>query len=363
MKKTLVALLVIILVGGGFFIFTGKDATDIVKNSSKSSGSSATSSSESGTTTPGSPGVDPNSGYSDGGTEGYEDPVDKPAAQVYASADQAITAVQNAAKDYDDIVLEQFVEPGEDCTWCESFYSQLTSLMKQPDISEDERAYYSEILAISGKPEHIQTLISAIEESGDSEDADIYAESLELTIGGDDTVKLLTQYVESDNELLQESAVAAITNQGSELAARTLYEHTKKVGDPDGYYSLGIGLAELIPDQETLPYLQELASKRDEYSHLSMKALMNYGHEGLVMVMDTLISSPNRDFDKEAIVDLSDHYVYEESDEAYLDGVQKEHSDNEVIVGFIDDLREIGQMDKELDEEDDLDDESYDDEE
>ena len=91
----------------------------------------------------------------------------------------------------------------------------------------------------------------------------------------DDVVTELSGYVNSNNELLQESAVAAITNQGSKLAAETLYKHTVEKGDADGYYSLGIGLGELIPDDETLPYLNELVSKRDKYSHLAVKALLN----------------------------------------------------------------------------------------
>lgn len=352
MNKLTISVIIVLLVAGGFYFFAGQDAGEYIgqradsgSSSSKGDSGSSVKSSDFGSGSNLESGTLP----VDRAGEGFRDEEDQPAAQVYKTADEALAAVQNGAKDYDDIILEQFVEPGEDCTWCASFYDSLTSLMKQEDISEDDRAYYSEILAISGKSENIKTLIDAIEEAGETESADIYAESLELTIGGDDTVELLAQHLESENELLQESSVAAITNQGSRLAAETLYEHTKKMGDPDGYYSLGIGIAEMIPDQETLPYLQELASQRDEYSHLSFKALLNYGHEGLVKAFDVLVTSPNAEFDKQLILDAADHASFEEASEPYLNEMIKTHGDKQVVVDLANEIKEIFTLDEELD--------------
>ena len=185
----------------------------------------------------------------------------KPAAQVYSNADDALKAVLAGAKDYDDLVLEQFTLPGEDCTWCPQFYKSVKDLLADQTITADQRSYYSEILAVSGSVDNLSTLVDGIKNAPSKEAADSFAEALELTIGKDDVVQFLSEHLSSTNETLREASVAAVTNQGSRLAAETLYKNTVERGDPDGYYSIGSGLGELVPDEETLPYLQELALK------------------------------------------------------------------------------------------------------
>jgi hypothetical protein len=275
---------------------------------------------------------------------------DRPAAEVYASLDEALAAVKQGALDYDDIVLEQFVEPGEDCTFCPALYKEVAILMKNPGATEDERAYYSELLAISGKKENIETLIDSIRTADDPDAADIYAESLELTIAGDDTVRYLSEFLEDKNELLQEASVAAITNQGSRLAAETLYEHTLQKGDADGYYDIGIGLGEFIPDEEALPYLQEITLKRDQYSHLAVKSLLNYGYDGLVIVFDALTNSANADFDKKMLEDAIDHVGYEEESEALAREILK-NNPSPIAKEFAQEILDGFELDAELDEE------------
>jgi hypothetical protein len=236
----------------------------------------------------------------------------RPASQVYASADEAFDAIIAGAKDYDDLILERFTQPGPDCTWCDDLYAKVTEKLLAADSTEDEKAYLGELLAISGRVENVQTLIQAVQDAGETDNADIFAESLELTIGGDDVVELLKQYLQSPNELLQESVVAAVTNQGSKLAAETLYQHTIEKADPDGYYSLGIGLGEFIPDEEALPFLSELVKKRDEYSHLAVKSLLNQGADGLKYVLEELSTSPNPDGDRKMLQDAVDHITYDD---------------------------------------------------
>jgi len=92
--------------------------------------------------------------------------------------------------------------------------------------------------------------------------------------------------MESTNETIQEASIAAVTNQGTRLAAELLYNQTQKAGDPDGYYSRGIGLGEFIPDPDAIPYLQELVKKQDQYSPLAVKALINSGTDGLRLVLN-----------------------------------------------------------------------------
>ena len=79
-----------------------------------------------------------------------------------------------------------------------------------------------------------------------------------------------------------------------------------------------IGLAELGPSEETLPYLQEIALKRDQYSHLAVKSLINGGQPGLQIVFDILNNSKDSEADKRLLQDAIDHVNYDEETEAFL---------------------------------------------
>lgn len=252
--------------------------------------------------------------------EGEEAVPDKPAAQVYTSAEEALKAVKQAAANYDDIILEQFTKPGPDCSWCESFYKSLREAVMVPDTSDDEKSYYSELLAISGRPENVSMLVDSIRSLGDNEKSDIFAEALELTVGGEDVVNFLGDQLSSttDNDLLKESLIAALTNQGGRKAAELLYKQTSLAGDAEGYYPLGIGLGEFVPDDEAMPFLQDLVRRRDQYSHLAVKALLNNGVDGLKLVFDELSSGKNADFDKSMLKDAQDHVNYDEESENFL---------------------------------------------
>ena len=351
--KQVVLLLVAVAIGvGTWFYFQGESGEELTFELDKNKLESASQSSQSdnGTTggntvTTSMEGLAPTKDEED-----FEEYDDRPAAEIYKTLDEALEAVKKGAADYDDIILEQFVEPGEDCGFCPQFYKDVTALMKDPNASEDEKAYYSELLAISARLENIETLVDSIRSANDEDSADIYAESLELTIGNDDIVSYLSGFLEDDNELLQESAVAAVTNQGSVLAAKTLYEHTVDLKDPDGYYEIGIGLGELIPDEGTLPYLQELTLKRDDYSHLAVKSLLNYGYDGLVIVFEALANSDDSEFDQKMLTDAIDHVGYEEETEQYVKDILAKNPPK-VVKDFAQDIVDGFKLDAELDAE------------
>ncbi len=307
MKKVLLVILLLAVAIGGLTLMKSRD--------SKQTGDAAVASNE------GAKSVNQDLKLADDLDAPGDDDIefdDRPAAQVYASADEAYEDILKGAEDYDDIVLERFTQPGPECQWCDALYARITEKLADPDLNEDELTYLGEVLAISGRVENIQTLVQGVIEGGDTEKADIYAESLELTLGDDKVVEFLKGYIESSNELLQESVVAAVTNQGSPFAAETLYEHTIAHSDPDGYYSLGIGLGEFIPDQEAMPYLMELAKKRDEYSHLAVKAMLNEGPNGLQSVLEILSTSEGADAEKNLLQDAIDHIMYDEESIALL---------------------------------------------
>ena len=67
-----------------------------------------------------------------------------------------------------------------------------------------------------------------------------------------------------------------------------------------------------------MPYLQQIMNKRDPYSHLAVKALLNGGLPGLKIVLDSLNGSKDPDFDRKMLKDAKDHVSYDEETEAYL---------------------------------------------
>jgi hypothetical protein len=323
MKKFLPIIILVALAAAAWFFSTTRDRASKTGETGEGAGVSATSSAravggDTGTNQQGenaqgvsSPAADDMDGAVDVGVQ--------PASVAYKSADEALEAVKKGAIDYDDAVLEQFTQPGDDCTWCPEFYKGLREMVSASGVSPDQLSYYSELLAISGRMENIQALVDGIKSPASEEQAQAFAEALELATGKDNIVQFLGEQLSSTDDRLRESAVAAITNQGTRLAAELLYKHTTERGDPDGYYSQGIGLPEFIPDEESMPYLQELVSKRDQYSHLAVKSLFNAGLGGIKMVFNSMSSSKDTDGDRALLKDAIDHINYEEDVERYLE--------------------------------------------
>jgi hypothetical protein len=242
----------------------------------------------------------------------------RPATEVYKSAEEALEAVKKGSLDYDDLVLEQFTSLG-DCKWCDGFYKSLQEQMLSPTSTPDQQSYFAELLAVSGRVDNVKTLVESIKNAPSQAVADAYSEALELASGKDDVVTYLGNELESSpNDNLKEALIAAVTNQGSRLAASILYKQAVESGSPDGYYSLGIGLGELIPDEDAIPYLQDVMLKRDQYSHLAVKSLLNGGIDGLRMVFDALTNSKDPEFDRQMLKDAVDHVNYDPDVEVYL---------------------------------------------
>ncbi len=267
--------------------------------------------------------------------DGFSDAELKPAVEVYKTAEDALTAIKNGAKKYDDLILEQFTSIG-DCEWCDKFYGSVKDLLLNATATPDEKSYYAELLAISGRVDNIAFIVDSAKSAKSEAEADQFLEALELSVGKDDVVSYLGTQLDTSkiSQNLKESLVAAITNQGSRLSAETLYKHTVANGDPDGYYSLGIGLGELIPEEEAFPFLQEQMLKRDQYSNLAAKSLLNSGLPGLKLVVDAISNSKNPDFDRQMLKDAPDHIAYDEEVESYLKTVIGSSKD-EVTLEFV----------------------------
>ncbi len=263
----------------------------------------------------------------------------RPAADVYASADEAFAAVMKGSKDFDDSILEQFTEPSPDCSWCPQFYTSVREIVTNPGTSQDQKSYFAEVLAISGRVENIQTLVDSIKNARSSSDADVYAEALELSLGNNEVTQFLGDQLSTTNDTLRESAVAAITNQGSLEAVEILSKHVQERGDPDAYYSIGIGPGELIPNEDALPKVQELVQKRDQYSPGWAKSMVNAGLPGLTMLFDQLDTSNNIESDRALVKDIIEHVNYEDGLTALLDRVESQNK-NPVALDLAQKIRQ-----------------------
>lgn len=350
MKKIIIIALLLAIVSGAYF-FSGTDSGETaVTNKAKQltqrlqddlSGKSPDS--------PALPGQDNSAKEYD--VEEMMEFDERKASEVYHTADEALTAIKQAALEYDDLVLERFSNIGEGCAWCPDFYAAVKDMLLSPSVDSDQKSYYAEVLAVSGDINNIKTLVDATLNAPNSENAEIFAEALEISNLDEDGLLMLKEHLNSSNPTLQEATVAAFTYQGSRLAVETLYQKTLDNGDPDGYYSLGIGLGEVIPDPESIPLLQEVMSKRDQYSHLAVKALLNGGLPGLMIVFDGLNVSSNPTFDKENLLkDAIDHVSYDEQTENYLQQ-QIQSSKNPVAVEFAKEILKDFELEDEFEEE------------
>lgn len=247
-----------------------------------------------------------------------EDFDDRPATERYKTADEALKAIKDAAVDYDDLVLDQFTMPGENCSWCDSVYASVKDLLLASDTKADQKSFYAEILAVSGRVENLKTLVDAIKNSKNQDEKDSFAEALELSVGKEDAVKYLGEQLNDSDQTLKESSVAALTNQGSRLAVETLFNHTVTTGNSEGYYQLGIGVGEMVPDEEAWPFLQQKALQKDAYSHLAAKALLNVGLEGVKMVADLYGNSDDPEFAKKVLEGAKDHVAFDDETIEYL---------------------------------------------
>jgi spore coat protein CotF len=274
----------------------------------------------------------------------------KPASVAYQNADEALNAIKKGAGDYDDSILEQFTTPGEDCTFCDQLYTDLKSLVNSSSAKNEEKAYYAEILAISGRVDNVKALVEGFKNASTTENKELFSAALELTTGKEDVVKYLGDELKTDNPDLKESLVAAMTNQGGSTAFETLFQNIVDSKNSDGYYSMGIGPAEMILDEQGLTKAKEYAMKRDEYSPLAIKAMLNSGLQGLKSVIDILESSNDDASNDKLIQGAIDHIGYDEQTEKYLK--EKANSSNPKVRQLAEDtLRDYANQEEELNQE------------
>ena len=322
MKKILPVLVVILAAIGIGYNFISKDQSPsssvVTANTTPFPTIASSANGATGDTTAANVGSDDDlSLEGDKDSSGVIDDV-KPAAVAYKNADEALAAIKKGAADYDDQILEQFTNPGDDCTFCTQLYGDLKDLLGAASTKNEEKAFYAEILAISGRVDNVKNLVDGYKASASTENKEVYSAALELVTGKDDVVKYLGSELATDNPDLRESVVAAMTNQGGSLAFDTLFKHVISTNNPDGYYSIGAGPGEMILNDEGLAKAQEYAQKRDAYAPLAVKAMLNSGMQGIKYVMDIVASSNDVKSNDQLLAGAVDHVGYDEQVEAYF---------------------------------------------
>ena len=339
MKKLLVLLLILVICVALYFFLQNKNIANQDNNTTKEQVTAQDSDTQDAKDE-----TEDENGTDESETEDVietEEEVDvHPAVDVYKSADEALQAVRKAALSYDDAVLEQFYMIGN-CAWCTKFYEDIKGLMNDKSLSNDERGYYAELLSTSGKKENIESLVGASLNAKDETEKDIFTEALELANLSNESLNYLKEeYKTLTDEDVKEATIAAISNQGTKDAIEILYDITKSLGDAKGFYDQGIGLGEVVPEDSAFPILDEIASKRDEYSHLAVKAMLNGGIEGTKRVIDILANSkdPQGDIKGLDLEKAADHVLFDDETKAYLEGIQ---NPNEAQKYFIDEVIRI----------------------
>lgn len=348
MKKTLI-LIALGMALGSYFYFTSNMGT----NSPANEASKPPTSSSANNTSENNAGTIPNADGSTTNPELAQEDLeysDKLASEIYKTSQEALDSVKKAALTYDDNVLQQFMNLG-DCSWCDSLYTSVKDLMNDTSLPNDQRSFYAELLATSGKIENVKSIIAALETAKTTEEKELFAESLELALGGDDLVKTLADYMKSSDDTIKESSIAAVSNQGTRLAAEMLYKNAVESNNPDGYYSLGIGLGEMVPHEDVYPYLQEQLAKKDDYSNLAVKALLNAGLPGLQIVFDALAGSKDSALDEKILKDAADHIVFDEETKQYLTAMA-EKSPNAVLKRLAQEKLKEFESEEQADEQD-----------
>ena len=320
MKKVVIAAVGLSVLTIGAYVVLGPG------NSNTGTGTQTSGSGAIGTGTSGSTGIVTGKSTKQGDLtdgvaadqSGNGDTPTRPATELYKTAAEALDAIRKASVDFDDAVLDQFTMLPEDCAWCNDLYASLRGMAFEDGLSENQRRFYADILAVSGRTENAAALIKRIESSPPDKDEEVfdYADALGMVAGNDAFMKFLGEHLATKDEILKKGLISGLTNQGTAVALEQVYNGMKAEGDTGKKYDGATGLDAAVPLPDAFPFLKEVAGKRDEYSHLAVDALFNSGAEGARAVFDMLRASKDPQADKAMLKDAIRHVFFDEETEA-----------------------------------------------
>ncbi|MCS6962101.1 MAG: hypothetical protein NZT61_06335 [Deltaproteobacteria bacterium] len=256
----------------------------------------------------------------------------KQASERYQNPEEALKALKEASKNYDLEFIESFTLPNN-CAWCGDFYEKLKHEVLTANLSSEEKSFYAEILAVSGKPESLEFLVQAYLNSKSDSDKEAFLNAIELTVANDEIIDWLAENVnrQSNDPGLRDSILAALTNQDSVKAVEHLYDILVKQEDPERDAQKGIGLSECVPPDEALPFLVDKLKDTDSRFQVYVaSAILNNGLEGLKKFVDVLNSDTGNKlavhFQK-----LVDHVPFDEEIEGFLKEVSEKGSEPQKV--------------------------------
>lgn len=239
-----------------------------------------------------------------------------PSASVDQVSQQAIALLKQAAQTNDREIYKQIASLPKGCRGCSEFFEQTRSVFADKALNYDQRLFLAGALAASGDSANQSFLVGEIRKAAnDPASAELSAAALARQLerqqqGGpisDDVIDDLSNDLGEENPYLRDAALSILTRQGSLEAAQALYNYTLENQDRDGFYRQGMGLGHIKPSQEAFPFLRDLVRRRDQFSHLAVKALLNAGQDGISEVISLLGEVDGPKPDKGLLQNAVDH--------------------------------------------------------
>jgi hypothetical protein len=239
-----------------------------------------------------------------------------PKASVDTVTHQAVALLRQAAESNDKEIYKQIGALPKGCRGCAEFFEQTRGILADKGLPYDQRLFFAGALAASGAPSNQSFLLGEIRKAAnDPAGADVSAAALARQLerqqqGGpisDEVIDELSNDLSEENPYLRDAALSILTRQGSLQAAQSLYSYTIENQDRDGFYRQGMGLGHITPSQEAFPFLRDLVRRRDQYSHLAVKALLNAGQDGISEVISLLSEVEGAKPDKGLLQNAVDH--------------------------------------------------------
>jgi hypothetical protein len=219
------------------------------------------------------------------------------AARIYSTAEQALPFVEEFLSTGLTETLAEFTGIQGDCSWCAELFQQLGDMIADTSTPEEERFRAAMLLSGTARVEAAEVLIEKAEQDPTFGVRTVLFESLARVPPTPEIIALYNQKLQdNDAEKIREALVAALGFGRSLEAAQALYRDITLHNDTDGFARDRIGLAYFNADANALPYIRSLVEKRDEFSPLAFRSLLNSGEEGLRTALDVLASEPNDTF-------------------------------------------------------------------
>lgn len=243
------------------------------------------------------------------------------------TAEKAFNLLSQAAKNNDKTMLDQVSQLGPNCAFCDEFYKRTRQQLTSSELRSDERSVFASALVRGGGTANVNQVVDLLQSAGEhpelQDSPNVYADALGDTTLAPEIIDEISAGLESENRYYREAIVSMLTQQGTKEAAQKLYDHVIEAGIKDGYYNSGMGIGKFNTQPDAIPYLEELALKRDQYSGLAIDAILNTGREGLDRVIALLSDSKDYQSDKKLLRNSVDHIDRDAQTLAYLKTLSK----------------------------------------